>query len=230
MTDYIKINGVSSETINVWVDTPPVPPMAKQRYTAWVTALDEGGTTADNTYEDISLNFPMYTFFNENYDNTLIYKYFSNAQTLEFSRHEGYYYKIKQVSVSAAEQYDGNRIKYTASLKLSPFRYKVSNAEISVANGDIVENTGTRYARPIYKITGSGNITLTVNGQALEITGLSGKMTIDCNRMVVYDPDSGTNLMPKTNGILPFLAVGNNVISWTGNISAFSLVKNERCY
>lgn len=229
MRDYIKINGISSETLNLWADTPPVPSMAKQKYTSWVNASDEGGTTADDTFEDVTLNFDLYSFFDENYDNTAVYQYFSNAQTLEFSRHEGFYYKIKQVSVTCEGQYDGNRMKYRASFKLSPFRYAVNNPEIEVTSGDVIENSGSRYSRPVYTLTGSGTATITVNGETFTINDLSGTAVIDCTRMVVYDLTSGDNLLPKTSGKLPFLAVGNNVISYT-NVTSLTLKKNERWY
>lgn len=229
MRDYIKLNGASSETLNLWVDTPPVPPMARQRYTSWVNAADEGGTTADDTFEDIKLSFDLYSFLDEDYDNTAVYQYFTNVQTLEFSRHSGFYYKVKQVSLDSSGKYDGARIRYRASFVLSPFRYGVDNPEISISSGDTVTNNGSRYARPVIRLTGSGEAKVTVNGEAFTFLELSGKAVIDCVRMVAYDPDNGDNLLPNTTGKFPFLAVGNNTITYT-NISSLDLTKNERWY
>ena len=52
-TDFFIINGVSSKDKNLGCDTPPVPPMAKQRYTAFSTGWDEDRTTPDDCFEDI---------------------------------------------------------------------------------------------------------------------------------------------------------------------------------
>lgn len=227
--DYIKINGVSSHTINVWVDTPPVPPMARQKYTVWTSKNDIQGTTADNVYEDITYAVTMYVFKDENYNNTEIYSFFSAAETLEISRVPEFYYKIKQVAVDASEDYDGNRIRYTVTFKLSPFRYSIENPAITLAKNDIVTNKGTRYSKPLYRIEGSGDISLIVNGESLQIKDVSEVVNIDCERLVIYD-DAGNNFLPKSNGKLPFLASGENLITWFGNVTQCTVKMNERWY
>ena len=41
--DYFIVNDVSSASVGLYVDTPPVPPMAKQRVTTWQTGMDADG-------------------------------------------------------------------------------------------------------------------------------------------------------------------------------------------
>lgn len=227
--DHIIVNGVSSNTLNLWMDTPPVPPMARQKYTTWASNNDTMGTTPDNVFEDSTYTVQLYAFKPDNYDNTSVYSFFSDVTTLEISRHPGYYYKVKQTAVSSDEDYDGNRIKYTVTFKLSPFRYSVENPEITVSKGEFITNNGTRYSKPYYQITGSGTVNFYVNGKLLKIADLDGVINIDCERMVAYAPD-GTNLLPKTTGELPFLASGANQITWSGTVSSVKLRVNERWY
>ena len=95
--DYFKINGVSCVDKGIWCDTPPVPPLAKQRYTTFQTSADEDRTTPDESFEDITYKLTFFTFDNEDYDNREIYEYISAAKRLEISRLSGLYFKVRQV-------------------------------------------------------------------------------------------------------------------------------------
>lgn len=227
--DYIILDGVSSNTIGVYCDTPSVPPMARQRYTVFQTGAEEDGTTPDNTYEDISYTVTLYGFFDEDFHNEQLYAYLYGKSRLEFSRHTGFYYKIRRLEVEAPEATaDGNAITYRVTFTLSPFRYYTENSAISVNSGDLVSNAGTYFCRPVITVTGSGNITITVNGREFNLYDVSGTVTIDSERHICYS--GNTVIYNKDSGSYPLLAVGENLIEYTGNVTAVSLVKNERCF
>ena len=230
--DYFVINGISSRKIaDIYVDTPSVPPMAQQRYTTYQTGADEDGTSPDNTFENISYTLIFYTFERENFDNTDIYNFFVNADTLQISRLNGYYFKVREVHPEPPENLsNGRKIRYKVNFMLAPFRYLTNNPEIQLQNGEIVQNNGTRYSRPIFKITGSGDIKIIVNDEIFEIKNLSSnqEIIVDSSRYITY---SGNDLFyNRTNGKYPFLAVGDNSVAWEGNISSVKIIKNERCY
>lgn len=232
--DYITINGVSSNTLDLWCDTPPVPPLARQKYTSWDLAIDENGISPDDVYENLSYTVKLYRFKQPNdLDNAQIYAFLKNGRTLEISRLSGYYFKIKSLSVQVSGDYDNNKIIYAVTFTLSPFKYLIDNEEITAEKGGTIQNTGTRFSRPVYKITGTGSINLIVNGETLTINNdlatVDGIFYVDCERMLVYN-SANQNLMPKTSGKLPFLAVGTNSITWTGNVTSVKVTKNERCY
>lgn len=230
--DWFMINGISSDTIpDLYVDTPSVPPMAKQRYTRWQTGADEDGVSPDNTFEDLSYTLDFYTFNRKDFDNSDIYAFLASPQTLQISRLNGFYFKVHEVTVSNPENISrGGKIRYTVNFRLAPFKYFTDNPEIPVTSGSIVENRGTRYSRPSFKIVGTGDIKLNVNGEVFEVSGLAEnqQIIVDSSRYITY---SGNNLFyAKTKGQYPFLAVGNNVISWEGNVSSVHITRNERCY
>lgn len=230
--DYFIINGISSRTIpDIYVDTPSVPPMAQQRYTTYQTGADEDGTSPDNTFENISYTLTFYTFDRKNFDNHDIYAFLANAETLQISRLSGYYFKVREVKPNAPENVSqGQKIRYKVNFTLAPFRYFTDNPEINVKAGSIISNNGTRYSRPVFKIVGNGDIKLTVNDETFEVKGLtsSQETVIDSARYITY---SGNDLFyNRTLGKYPFLAVGDNIISWQGNISSVKIIKNERCY
>lgn len=230
--DWFMVNGVSSDTIpDIYVDTPSVPPMAKQRYTRYQTGADEDGVSPDNTFEDLSYSLTFYTFSRTSFDNSDIYAFLSNPRTLQISRLNGFYFKVHEVHIDNPENVSkGMKIRYNVNFMLAPFKYFTDNPEILVTSGSIVTNRGTRYSRPTFRIVGTGDIKLNVNGEVFEVNGLSEnqQVIIDSSRYITY---SGNNLFyTKTKGKYPFLASGNNVISWDGNISSVHVTKNERCY
>lgn len=236
--DYIVVNGVSSDDVDIHIDTPPAPPMPQQRYTTAHTGADEDQTVPDDTYEDMEYSLDFYKFLPESYDNTAIYAYFANAQTLQISKLPGFYFKVRRVSVvSRRVVADGKRIDYTVTFTLAPFKYKSSNDWVSVSSGDTVKNEGTRYARPLYKIhtqsqhlVYKNDVTLTVNGVDFELKDLpsSADVYVDCERYIVYSGD--TIMTYKSYGQFPFLAVGDNTIEISGRYTTLAIKKNERCY
>lgn len=237
MIDYTKspdsfsINGVECSTVNVWCDTPSVPPMAKQRYTNYQTSADEDRTTPDESFEDVTYKLTFYTFDNENYDNRAIYAFITGARTLEISRLEGLYFKVRQVDLASAEaSFKGNKIKYTATFKLAPFKYSTDNEEIELDSGDYIENTGSRYARPTLEVAGDGECEFDMNGDTFTLTLDDETVIVDSERYVVYNKSTGAVKHNAVSGWYPMLASGMNQLSWTGDVESVKIKKNERWY
>ena len=231
-TDFFTLDGVSSNTKGIWCDTPPVPPMAKARYTAYQTGADEDRTTPDESYEDVKYKLTFYTI-EDGYDTRDIYSYIQSAKQLQISRLEGLYFKVRQVDLSSVETaYRGNRIKYTAAFTLAPFKYAVDNEESTITDGDIVVNNGSRYSKPIIELAGSGDITLGFNGDNYTITLPSEGETviIDSDRYITYDKSSHEVKHNVVSGLYPMLAVGNNEFTVTGSVESVKIKKNERWY
>ena len=214
--DFITVNGVSSETVGLWVDTPPVPPMARQRVTSWSTGIDMDESAPDDVWENITLNFSAYVFFRgTNFSLAPVYAFLADARTLAFSRFSGRYFKVRQVGqIAPAAQYDGERIKIQLQFVCAPFKYHISNDPVTPSG--TIENPGTRYSRPVYAITHSGACKLTVNGEQLQIAaGAASPIYIDAQRMIAHDAN-GVNQTMHTTGKFPFLQPGINTISTTG--------------
>lgn len=232
MSDWFKINGISSNSLGLLVDTPSVPPMARRRFETFSTGSDEDSSYSDDTFEDITYYLTFYTIARKDFDNTDIYSFLSNPQTLEISRLSGYYYKIMQLSLDNPENlFRGEKIRYKLNFRLAPFRYFAENSTISLGlNGGIVRNNGTRYSKPAFEIVGTGDISIMVNGKKFEVKGLSNsqKIIIDTSKYITY---SGNELFHnRTVGQYPFLNVGDNVVSWDGNVENVRISLNERCY
>lgn len=229
--DFLIVDGVSSETIGLYIDTPPVVPMAAQRVSQWATGIDADFFQQDDVFDPVKISIPAYLFFRKSdFDLSNVYAFFANAKKIQLSRFSGRYLKIRAVSgITPAHQWDGERIKMKIDLLCDPFKYFSSNEPFSVID-PAVTNPGTRYSRPLYKITHSGSgCNLVVNGQICKIQSWTDKngittqppspIWIDAERMIAYSM-TGTqkvNATKFTDGAFPFLMPGQNTAYTTGN-------------
>lgn len=117
--------------------------------------------------------------------------------------------------------------KMTVGFECEPFAYSASNDVVTIKTPEAqIDVGGTYYSRPVYVIYGSGDITLTVNNtdKPLKIYDVDGYVTVDCTRMMVHKDEKTV----KNSGFLPFLAVGNNLVVYSGKVSMIEVAKNER--
>lgn len=235
--DYFKINGVSSITKNVWCNTLPAPPIPKKKSEFYSVGAEENAAFFDDEYEDISYKIVFFSFDNNDYSAIqAINTYILGAKTLEISRLSGVYFKVKDASVNVDTTFQGKKVKFTVTFKLSPFKYAVSNDEIELENGQTIVNNGSIFSRPIIEIHGSMTATITCNGVDFVVdlgNNLGVYVIADSEKLVTYDKSTNELLQNRTSGLYPLLAPGNNVISWTNTagseyIQYVSIIKNER--
>ena len=233
-TDSFTLDGISSDTLGIFVDILPPMPMAEQQYTDLNTGADEQLTTPDDVYNNIVYQIPFYVFLPENYNDSAIKAFCANKSILTLSRYPDYYFKIRKISLSAVDSIgQGKRIDYVLTLTLAPFRYSTDNDWISLTGGDDVYNNYTRYSKPTFEIVMRGNMRLTVNGSDFTINAPETDTTIivDSERHITY---AGTTLLTgKTNGKYPLFAVGRNQVSYrsiTGLITSIKYKGNWRDY
>lgn len=223
-----SINGVSARTVGLVVDELRPPPMAKQRYSVWKVGTDTDLTAPDDEFDSPEYHIRARIIGKPTHDNTLIYAFLAAAKTLELSTQAGYYFKVQQVlGSSPTTALRGNEQTYDIGFVLAPFKYLLSNDEITVET-DTVSNPGNRYSRPIWRLTGcNGDAALTVNGQTLQVK-VYGTAYIDTERMIAYNGNN-ENIMPKTIGIFPFLQPGQNAVAFSG-ATGLSVKINGRCW
>lgn len=240
MADYtseysFSIDGVSSDTLGVWVDTLNPVPHAKQRYTSGYTGSDEPYAMPDNVFEPITYSIIFRKFYPEDMDDSAIRAFLIKGSVLQLSILPDVYFKILSISSQTSQTADNKRINYQVSFTLRPFRYGLNNDWISVSSGDTVVNSGTWTAKPLIELTDpDGDITLKVNNVEYKIEGLTAstseipnKYYIDSDRFVIYDQNN-LLITGKDSGKLPELLVGDNVISWIGTVDTVRIRTNWR--
>lgn len=98
------------------------------------------------------------------------------------------------------------------------FKYPIFDDTIITTQKTIVlYNNGTYKSEPYIKLTGSGNVTLSVNGKTITLNSISEYIELDS--MYFLCKKGLTNQMSKMNGDFPIFQVGKNEIEITGNVT-----------
>lgn len=116
--------------------------------------------------------------------------------------------------------------KFQVDFRCKPFKYAVTNTPVTLTVVGTITNPGNIASEPVILITGTGNITLTINGTSIILAEVAGSVTIDS---VLKDSYKGTALKnSKMTGEFPLLLPGANTVSWTGTVTSVQVTGNWR--
>jgi len=116
--------------------------------------------------------------------------------------------------------------KFILIFDCQPFALMLDNQVITMTTQGSLYNSGTHKSKPVITVYGSGSINLTINSTVIHLANVSGYVTIDSNLMDAYKDTLLKN--GDMLGEFPELAVGENTISWTGNVSSVLITPNWR--
>ena len=122
---------------------------------------------------------------------------------------------------------------FTITFSCKPFRYLISSLEAeTISSGDTLYNPFPFESKPYIKITGSGNIVLSISNtkgtQLFTFKNVSGYVECDSELMNVYKDTTLKNNDFQADDF-PKLAFGNNVISWTGTVTKVEIISRWVC-
>lgn len=113
--------------------------------------------------------------------------------------------------------------KMTINFDCQPFAYAVRNDPLVYTEKEFcLTNNGTYYCQPKYKLYGTGDISLIVNGQELVVKDVKEYAVADSEKLLCYK----NNTIIRSKGYIPFLNTGNNSIKT--NAKQIEITKNER--
>jgi Phage-related protein len=156
-----------------------------------------------------------------------INQWLSDRGELRTSIDSGGYFIASVVTGLPYKQMMNGVDSFQVGFKVNPFFYLDSGtATIQVTQGTPINNIGTIYSEPYIKITGNGNITLTINSTVVTLTGITDYIELDSELKIAY---KGTlNQGDKMVGDFPILNVGNNYFAWTGNVTKVEIIPRWR--
>jgi phage-related protein len=109
---------------------------------------------------------------------------------------------------------------------IDPFWYSVSETpSVFTAPGNII-NFGNVASTPIFKITGTGVVTITINTRSFTYDFDTAFVIVDSEQQDAYH--NGVLKNRRMTGDFPFLDVGLNAISWTGTVTEIEITKVSR--
>lgn len=118
---------------------------------------------------------------------------------------------------------DGTAGAFELEFDCKPQRFlKSGETVISRTSAGSISNPTLFPAKPLIKITGSGNVTLTVGTYTVTISGISSYINLDCEDQDAYktaaENENNKVTLPAGQGY-PVLVPGSNAISWTGTVT-----------
>lgn len=234
MRNYVIINGKSTKELR-GIMVNELPPITKPSIRTQVEQIDgrDGDIITKLGYASYDKTITI-GLFGGGYDVDEIIAFFNSEGTITFSNEEDKFYYFTMVSQLDIESL--LRFK-TASITFhcQPFKYSTIRFEenFPVATKSFtVFNKGNIYSKPIYEITGTGTINLSIDGTQRVVIDLgesSKTITIDTEKLDAYDSNNLLVNRSITGDYTNlFLNVGYSTITWSGTITSFKLKKATR--
>jgi len=110
--------------------------------------------------------------------------------------------------------------------RCKPFFYESGAEDVVLTESGFVTHSGCVECEPVITVTGSGDITLMVGMQIVELQSVDGSIVLDSELQEAYKGTTAQN--EKMTGEFPLLYPGANAISWTGNVSNVRVKPNRR--
>ncbi len=216
---------------DIYVEKRPIIPSPKRRV-SYITVPGRNGNLKydENTYEDITLAVECGIIGDvySKIDEIKAWLLGSGENKLSFS-FQGDKYFLAQVVNSIDFEVSLRKIgKFIIVFNCRPFKYAINNDPVAItSSGTNLINIGTLMSEPIIEVFGSGDILFQVNEQEVTLSGISRKITLNSALEDAYD-NMLQNQNSKMMGEFPKLQVGNNFISWIGNVTKIVITPNWR--
>lgn len=229
MKDWFEWNGVKSTEYGIAVLEQPPITLATERVTYTDVPGRSGSLTSlegTDVYGDIVLAAECYIKDEERLNE--IAGWLKGGGKVKFANRPNVIYEARinnQIPFEKIVRGKPNRT-FSVNFRCKPFGYDVDNPIYTLTRSGNVTNRGNVIAEPVITVTGSGDITLMVNQDIIELSGISGSITVDSALMEAYKGTTAQN--DKMSGEFPTLKPGTNGISWTGSVTKVEIKVNPR--
>jgi len=221
---YFIFNNISSEDYLMVNKLPPVIKAQKDIKKIEVEGRD-GFLTQDNgTYKSIVKPVECTIFNSEDID--FICSWLDGSADVIFSNEPDKIYKATIINQVPFEKIAATFHKLIIQFDCQPHKYSVENDPIILTIAQTIFNPTNTSSKPIIKIYGNGNINLNVNSNVVNLTNVSGYVTINSELVDAYKDTLLFN--NSMNGEFPELIKGNNIISWNGAVTKVEILTNWR--
>ncbi len=120
----------------------------------------------------------------------------------------------------------------TVKFKCKPYKYRLDGRHpITLSAAQMpktVRNPENFASKPYIKITGSGIISLKINGKAFSFSDVDGYIEVDSETMNAYKGASPQNSKMISEDF-PELLPGDNAIDYLGTVSSVEIIPRWRC-
>lgn len=220
-------NNISSDELGLLVTKSVIPPASATQFET-VSIPNRESPIFKEKVQRKEITITIQTTIVEENKIREIYKTLQGKGILVLSTEPDKYY-----NVTVQELVPEHIALYMGTLPISfvcdPFAYSVNDSLVAYGTTADIENNGTYYSEPLIKIFGTGDLTLTLNGEVWNLSNIDEYITIDSQRKLVYkDNTIMLSKISRADGriVFPCLNIGVNRISTTG--TKMEIKKNER--
>ena len=234
MIDWFEWNGARCTAYGVYVLEQPPITAPSERVTFTDIPGRSGSLTTlegEDVYDDMILT--VQCILSDPTRITALCAWLRGAGKVAFAnRPGGFYYAriVNQISFEKILRGNPHR-SFAVNFRCKPFLYHPpAPAPVTITSPAVITNPGTISSEPVITVYGSGDIGLLVGGKTLQITGLSGQVTIDSEARLAYrkNGDLLTLLTGTLSGDWPMMRPGLVPVSWSGNVQKVEIQGNWR--
>lgn len=232
-----RFKGMESTDLGVVVENPPALQIAQPRTevqkvigSAKLLHYSEGDTALDPV--TLSLECALVRPDEDAVDE--LCAWLRGGGELVVPGDEDHYYKAwvkNQIDMTKVIRRRADR-RFTVQFEREGFRYRnppAKNLHLTVS-GTQVKNPGTAPSEPLIKITGSGDVALTIGANTLTIYGITDWVQIDCEAQIVYRENVNLGVQAVRTGDWITIPAGGAFVSWTGTVTEVEIAPRWRDY
>lgn len=230
MTDWFEFNGVKCTEYGIHVSEHPAVTLPSERVSFTDVPGRNGSLTTlegEAVYSDMTLTATCFVSDLSRLNEIAAWLKGSGKVTFA-NRQGGFYYGrvINQIPFELVLRGKPNRT-FAVNFRVKPFFYFSDSATLTLSEStQFLYNPGSVFAEPVITVYGTGDITLMVGAEIIELSDISGSITLDTPAMEAYSGVTGMN--DHMSGEFPTLSVGSTALSWSGSVTQIVVQPNWR--
>ena len=230
MNDWFLWKGQRCTEYGIHVLEPPPVTIPSERAVFTNIPGKSGSLTTlegDNVYDDLLLTATCLISTPSHISE--IAAWLRGSSKVTFANRQGGFYFARIVNQIPFEKIlRGNpHLSFAVNFRCKPFWYQENVESVTLtASTSTVTNPGSVYSEPVITVYGTGDITLMVGTDIVELEGVSGSITLDSELREAYSGTTGLN--SAMSGEFPVLKPGQNAISWSGDVTKVEISPNWR--
>ena len=225
--NYCIFKDIDSRELGLYMERCPEKISPKRRDETFTVPGRHGNlTTTDGAFETYIKSAEFIVMDMTRVDE--ISAHFKGSGWLTFSNEPDRQYKARVANQIELSHIIKSLKRFAVEFEVQPFSYDIFSQSMIKTDPFKIFNIGTVDSKPIITIFGNGNITLKVNEQDVYLTEITDKITLDSEMQNAYR--GTTSMNNRMSGEFPVLSVGQNDISWSGNVTKLEIQPNWRWF
>lgn len=231
----IIFRGVSTASLdNVYVQRMPDHRKAGKRYTEYYVKGRDGAVHVDEGFANFELTATLVLVNGEPGARQIVNAWADGTGKLITSDQPGLAYiatveqeidwsRVSSNKIDGEQRYhDTARITWNCQ----PFMYQAVDTVIILTESQALINPGSAEAFPLIEVNGSGDVSFSVNGNEITISGMTANVpvTIDSENGYVYTPSGATEM----TGEFPVFELGTNTVTVGTGVSSLRITPKWR--